>query len=54
MAVIPHSRLVALRNATRRTPEISIPLINNPPGKYCLVDISGKSSSAISSGGKID
>jgi hypothetical protein len=54
MAVIPHSRLVALRNATRHKRKISIPLINNPPGNYCLVRRTGKSSSAISSGGNFD
>ena len=34
---ISSSRLIAQKYLTRQSRKISIPLINNPPGKYCLV-----------------
>jgi hypothetical protein len=36
MAVFPHPGCL-LKYPTRQSRKISIPLINNPPGKNCLV-----------------
>jgi hypothetical protein len=41
MAIFPHSLPAGLRaqSLTPHRRKISIPLINNPPGKYCLVHL---------------
>jgi hypothetical protein len=45
---ISSSRLIAQKYLTRQSRKISIPLINNPPGKYCLVRKGPQIRSAIS------
>jgi hypothetical protein len=45
MAVFPHPGC-RLGVPTQQSRKISIPLINNPPGKYCLVRITGNIPSA--------
>jgi hypothetical protein len=52
MVASPHYLPVGTRvcrSATPHTRKISIPLINNPPGKYCLVHLSAHDA-AISPG----
>jgi hypothetical protein len=61
MAVFPHPGCL-LKYPTRQSRKISIPLINNPPGKNCLVRerstisagiVTGRLSSAFSVGNKL-
>jgi hypothetical protein len=61
MVVFPHPRL-PFEYPTLQSRKISIPLINNPPGKNCLVrkrraisagNVTGRLSSAISVGDEL-